>query len=118
MEHIVKTIVDAAIKDLDSAKASAASSVERMEQIIQRAKDELATVTLASSAPLDATFMKADAVLMGVTDHSLGDSDRGEIFPTFGLHYQYPDIKFNGVSKDLKALKGRYKAILLLFKAD
>lgn len=121
MSDLAKAVVKDAVQKLESLVESVKISAKQAEETVERAKQQLEAAEEATKIGSSKTFLGASVMLVGVTEYPIGDphyqsnSGRDVSLQIDGNMHR---IALHGDPEALQSLRGRYKAIVLLFKND
>lgn len=121
MSDLAKAVAKDAIQKLEALAEYVKTSSKQALEVVERAKQELSAAEEATRIGSSQTFLGASVMMVGLTEYPIGENSyqnqngRDVALQIDGNMHRIP---LHGDPEVLKALRGRYKAIVLLFKAD
>lgn len=117
MNDFVKGVVQQTEGKLKAYEESIRRTADQGLEAVKRAREELKILEEATRVGASQSFLGAAMMLVGVSEYpvslALGHSRSAELNFDHGQR-----IELHGDPEALKKLEGRYKAIVLLYKAD
>lgn len=122
MSDLAKAVAKDAILKLESLVEYVKTSAKQAVEIVERAKQELSAAEEATRIGSSETFLGASVMLVGLSEYPIGDgpgySQSGGRDVALQIDGNQHHIRLHGDPEALKNMRGRYKVIVLLFKAD
>jgi len=118
MSDLAKAVTADAVQKLESLAEYAKTMAKQAGEIVDRAREQLVAATEASEIGASKTFLGASVMLVGVTEYPIGDPQGRPYARDVALNFDgnMHRINLHGEVESLAKVKGRYKAIVLLFK--
>lgn len=120
-----KSIAEAVVRDgvlkLDSLREAIERYAKEAGEVVERCKRELETVQQACDVGASKTFLGASVMLIGFSEYPLGAPEfqcREGRRIELSVDSHNPSFRLHGDPEALAAMRGRYKAIVLFYKAD
>lgn len=120
MSDLAKAVTADAIQKLESLAEYVKSTAKQAADVVEKAKQELLMATEAAQLGASETFLGASVMMVGVMDYPLREPSNYSQGRDACLQFDNNMIRVNlhGSPDALKAMRGRYKAVVLMFKVD